>query len=56
MCKFNPNNDSRFIDPCMKPLVKLLKIYLKKEYRPVSCCCGHNKYHKTGGKDGTKIN
>ncbi len=43
MCKFNPSNQGRRIDPCMKPLIK----FLKKNMKPVSCCCGHGKYPMT---------
>ena len=43
MCKFNPKNDSRRIDPCMKPLIK----FLKDDYKVVACCCGHSKYPMT---------
>lgn len=38
MCKFNPKNDSRRIDPCMKNLIKVLP-------GTFACCCGHGKYH-----------
>jgi len=44
MCKFNPKNDSRRIDPCMKPLMKWLK---KEGYKTFGCCCGHGKYPMT---------
>lgn len=47
MCKFNPKNDSRRIDPCMKPIVDFLSLYLKEGYKPVASCCGHEKYHQT---------
>jgi hypothetical protein len=45
MCKFNTKNNSRWIDPCMKPLMK----WLKKQayYNVVACCCGHGKYPMT---------
>ena len=56
MCKFNPKNNSRFIDPCMKEEIKKLK---EQGSRAISCCCGHGKYEKTiilrlckGGVDG----
>lgn len=42
MCKFNPKNDSRRIDPCMKNFVEYLSDYLPHEV--VACCCGHGKY------------
>lgn len=41
MCRFNPKNDSRRIDPCMKHLVNWLK---NADYEVVACCCGHSKY------------
>lgn len=49
MCKFNPRNDSRRIDPCMKNLIENLKwigLGASKEdkWGVVSCCCGHGKY------------
>ncbi len=47
MCEFNPYNDSRRIDPCMKRLIPLMNLYLKKGYKTVACCCGHEKYPKT---------
>jgi len=46
MCKFNQSNDGRRIDPCMRELIKNLKLSLK-EITPVACCCGHNKYQMT---------
>ena len=44
MCKFNPKNDSRRIDPCLRPLIRFLK---DEGYIPVACCCGHGKYPMT---------
>ena len=44
MCKFNPKNDSRRIDPCMIPLVNWLK---EHHYVVMACCCGHSKYPMT---------
>ena len=44
MCKFNPKNDGRFIDPCMKKQVEKFK---NMGFNVVACCCGHNKYNKT---------
>jgi hypothetical protein len=41
MCKFNPKNDSRRIDSCMKELIKWLNI----KHKTISCCCGHGKYN-----------
>ena len=44
MCKFNPKNDSRKIDPCMKYLIR----YLQNMNVPtLACCCGHGKYNMT---------
>ena len=42
MCKFNPKNEGRRIDPCMKSLIK----YLNKcsNLKVLACCCGHKKY------------
>lgn len=44
MCKFNPKNDSRFIDPCMKKEIEKLN---KRGIVTLACCCGHGKYPKT---------
>lgn len=44
MCKFNPKNGSRFIDPCMKKEIKKLN---KQGVITLACCCGHGKYPKT---------
>ena len=44
MCKFNPKNDSRRIDPCMKNLIDFLKL---NGIKTLSCCCGHGKYPMT---------
>lgn len=44
MCKFNPKNDSRRIDPCMKELIAFLNEY---GLPTVACCCGHSKYPMT---------
>lgn len=43
MCKFNPKNDSRRIDPCMKDFIE----WLGNKHRTVACCCGHGKYPMT---------
>lgn len=43
MCKFNPKNDSRIIDPCMKELVENIDLFSNNIY-VVACCCGHGKY------------
>ncbi len=48
MCKFNPKNDSRSIDPCMKEFIKTLNVMLEfVSLDIVACCCGHNKYPMT---------
>lgn len=44
MCKFNPKNDSRRIDPCIKGMIEQLNAMLNKEWEILSCCCGHGKY------------
>lgn len=44
MCDFNPRNDSRFIDPCMRMVVFNLRL---KGFNVVACCCGHGRYSKT---------
>ena len=44
MCKFNPANQSRFIDPCMRQLIKFLN---DKKIKTLSCCCGHGVYPMT---------
>ncbi len=41
MCKFNPKNDGRRIDPCMKELIDILQA---RRVRTLACCCGHGKY------------
>ena len=43
MCKFNPKNDSRRIDPCMKNIIE----WLGNKHRTLDCCCGHGKYPPT---------
>lgn len=45
MCKFNPKNDSRRIDPCMNNLIEFIQKHTRWE--TVSCCCGHGKYPPT---------
>lgn len=47
MCKFNPSNDGRRIDPCMKKFIENLKGLLPKDRKIVSCCCGHFRYPMT---------
>ncbi len=44
MCKFNPKNDGRRIDPCMKKEIEKLN---KERFITLACCCGHRKYTKT---------
>ncbi len=44
MCKFNPKNDSRTIDPCMRKFIGNLNIFLKPPFNILACCCGHGKY------------
>ena len=44
MCKFNPKNDSRTIDPCMKNLIDFMNL---NEIETLACCCGHGKYPMT---------
>ncbi len=41
MCKFNPKNDARRIDPCMKWLIHHLN---NNGIKTLSSCCGHGKY------------
>ena len=48
MCKFNPKNDSRRIDPCMKNLIKGINGVIDCEmFCVMACCCGHGKYPMT---------
>jgi len=44
MCKFNPKNAGRRIDPCMRTLIKSLQAL---GVRTISCCCGHGRYPMT---------
>ncbi len=44
MCKFNPKNDARRIDPCMRYLIKALN---EHGIETLGCCCGHGKYSMT---------
>jgi len=46
MCKFDPKNDSRRIDPCMERLITFIKVRGGK-IQPVASCCGHGKYPMT---------
>jgi len=47
MCKFDPKNDSRRIDPCMKIFIENLNFILKPNIKIVASCCGHKKYPMT---------
>lgn len=42
MCKFNPKNDGRRIDPCLKHLIQFING--NTNHRTVASCCGHGKY------------
>lgn len=53
MCKFDPKNDSRFIDPCMKDYLKFL---VSLNLIPRACCCGHKRYKKTVIIETTDLN
>lgn len=44
MCKFNPKNDGRFLDPCIREEIKVLN---KRGIVTLACCCGHGIYPKT---------
>ncbi len=44
MCKFNPKNESRRIDPCMRKVISNLQ---EQGIRTLACCCGHGKYPMT---------
>ncbi|MCH7828142.1 MAG: hypothetical protein IIC75_09285 [Bacteroidetes bacterium] len=35
------------IDECMKRIIIMLNLYLKKGYETVACCCGHGKYDQS---------
>ena len=35
------------IDECMRGLIKMLNLHLKKQYEIVACCCGHGIYPST---------
>ena len=47
MCKFNPKNDGRRIDPCMKKLIKWLNNHGGSKTETIASCCGHGKYPMT---------
>ncbi len=55
MCKFNPKNDSRRIDPCIENLIELM-IHSCKGIKPIASCCGHGKYPMTIVVTNGKIN
>lgn len=44
MCKFNPKNDARRIDPCMRKFIQNLNDSGIPTY---SSCCGHGRYPMT---------
>ena len=44
MCRFDPRNNSRRIDPC---LVNLIGYLQGQGIETVSCCCGHGIYPMT---------
>ncbi len=44
MCKFNPKNDGRKIDPCISSFIRSLQ---SAGFKTLSSCCGHNKYPLT---------
>ena len=46
MCKFDPKNDSRRIDPCMKNLIEFIQEH-SNIIETLGCCCGHGKYPMT---------
>ncbi len=46
MCKFNPKNDGRRIDPCMSHLIPYINARVGQGVT-VACCCGHGKYPMT---------
>jgi len=53
MCEFNPNNEGRRMDKCMKKLTDFINTH--PNVKTLACCCGHGKYdmsiivkHKTG--------
>lgn len=48
MCKFNPKNEGRRIDPCMDNLIKGINGVLDcYAFEIMGCCCGHGKYPMT---------
>lgn len=47
MCKVDIKNGNTRIDPCMRELIKNLKISLNGDYKTLACCCGHGRYPMT---------
>ncbi len=48
MCKFNPKNNSRFIDPCLEiTLIVFDWAINKRNIKIVASYCRHGKYSKT---------
>ena len=52
MCEFNPKNNGRRMDPCMKEYIEFL---VKLNLIPRSCCCGHGIYQKSVVIETTNI-
>lgn len=47
MCK-KTKGCGRRIDPCMKTMMQLLNIYMRRsEVQTIASCCGHGKYPMT---------
>lgn len=44
MCNFNPKNNGRFIDPCLKREIDVME---RAGFRILACCCGHGRYPQT---------
>jgi hypothetical protein len=44
MCEFNPKNNSRFIDPCLRSELEVME---RAGFRVLASCCGHGRYPKT---------
>jgi len=44
MCKFNPKNGGRRMDPCMRTLIGNLQ---SLNIQTRACCCGHRRYPQT---------
>jgi len=54
MCKFNPKNDSRRIDPCMRNFIDRMNVVFKdlendkmRDFTILASCCGHFRYPMT---------